>query len=998
MPAPRVRVHEVSKIIGLSNAEVIKILTHEMDTPVKSHSSTIDQETAEKLIKTFKKSPGQAEPQASKTPAKPEPQKPSAQKSAQKKETPTQDKTQNKIQPPPQPAASIAFEKQKPETESNKAGAAFQKTQEKTNDLKNSLPSRAPGAGGYSAKSSTLGTNPAAAQNTGQQRQQTSQAKPSVANNNQNSVIKPAPPSKPPEPQVKRTALSATPYTGHASPAQRPPTASTQPNRQNNATPINTYKPGQQSSRTNLSYRGVKTHDNASPYADSRNQGTSQPGNRPPQNRTGNTFKPSTEPGNSALPVRDRSFTPQKDNNGPIRETSTDGRRGRSDGKRRKDDSSSDDNRDSKGKFALNHGTSYKPGGSSNAPHRSLRSGRHTSKAKLAHKEKLIEEETAKEALPKIVTLEEAIIVRDLAHKLHIKDTELIKHLFMKGMMVTVNQVLDLDFAKGIARELDYEVIESTENTFEGEYAHLGDNKDNKLDASKYKNLQSRSPVISIMGHVDHGKTTLLDSIRETRNKVVDSESGGITQSIGAYCVEKNDERIVFLDTPGHEAFTSMRLRGAQSTDIAVLVVAADDGIMPQTIEAINHAKVAKIPIIVAVNKIDKENADPDRVLTQLSEYGLSPEKWGGDTLTVEISALQKLGIDDLLDSILLVAELLELKADATVAANGVIIEAQLDKRTGPIATILVQNGTLAVGDNVLIGSVGGRVRALIDDFGKRITSAGPATPVEILGLNGVPNAGEPFEVIKNDKAFKQKLADYRQKEREERIGVTRSVSAGFSGKSEIEAENSVQESQFNLLVKADSQGSLEAVVDILQQMTNEEVKINIVHSGTGDISEADVMLSSAANALIIGFNSRPDSNAQKLSETENVSIRHYDVIYHIAEDIEKWVLGQLSPETEDVLSGTAEVRQLFKVGRSAVIAGCMVVSGKVFKNAKAVVLRDSSAVFNGTVFNLKRFKDDVKEVASGFECGISFERFQDIQEGDVIEVYTTKSLERTSF
>lgn len=595
---------------------------------------------------------------------------------------------------------------------------------------------------------------------------------------------------------------------------------------------------------------------------------------------------------------------------------------------------------------------------------------------------------------PKIVRIDESIVVRDLAVRLGLRETEIIKHLFMKGMMVTVNQTLDVDFARSVAKELGFEVEElAAQVRHEGEYSHLDADSGKKLDAAKFHHLKERPPVVSIMGHVDHGKTTLLDAIRETRHKIVDSEAGGITQSIGAYTVQKGDQRIVFLDTPGHEAFTSMRMRGAQATDIAILVVAADDGVMPQTIEAINHAKAAKIPIIVAVNKIDKADADPDRVLVQLADYGLSAEKWGGDTLTVEVSALQKLGLDEVLDSILLVAELLELKADATVAGEGVIIEAQLDKRMGPMATALVRNGMLKVGDNVLIGSVGGRVRALIDDHGQRVNQAGPSTPVSILGLDGVPNAGEPFRVIYNDKIFKQELSSEKQRLRDERIGVTRSV-AGFSGRLETE-EN--RESQFNLLVKSDTQGSLEAVMEVLQRMTNEEIKINIVHSATGDISEADVMLASTANALIIGFNTKVDPNPQRLAEQSDVAIKLYDVIYHITEDVEKWVLGQLTPETEETHTGTAEVRQIFKVGKSGVIAGCMVTHGKVIRNAKARILRGGQEIFIGPLTNLKRFKDDAKEVASGYECGISFERFQDLQEGDLIEVYTLKALERTS-
>ena len=605
-------------------------------------------------------------------------------------------------------------------------------------------------------------------------------------------------------------------------------------------------------------------------------------------------------------------------------------------------------------------------------------------------------EEEPEVVTPVVVRIEDPIVVRDLALKLQMRETEIIKHLFMKGMMVTVNQTLDVDFAKTLAKELGFEVEEVKKVKHEGEYTHLTAEGGKKLDEAKFKNLTTRSPVVSIMGHVDHGKTTLLDSIRESRHKVVDTEAGGITQSIGAYTVEKNDQTIVFLDTPGHEAFTSMRMRGAKSTDIAILVVAADDGVMPQTIEAINHAKAAKIPIIVAVNKIDKADADPDHVLVQLADYGLSAEKWGGDTLTVEVSALQKLGLDDLLDSILLVSELLELKADATVPGEGVIIEAQLDKRMGPVATALVQNGTLKVGDNVLIGSVGGRVRALINDHGERVQSVGPSSPVEILGLDGVPNAGDAFRMIQNDKEFKQSLASGKQREREQRLGVTRSVAAGFSGRSETD-ENAVKESQFNLVVKADTQGSLEAVVDVLQRMTSDEVKINIVHSATGDISEADVMLAATARALIIGFNSKTGDNAQRLAETQGVVIKRYDVIYHITEEIEKWVLGQLEPETEEVQTGAAEVRQIFKVGKTGIIAGCMVTSGKVLRNAKAIVLRNGQEVFSGQLDNLKRFKDDAKEVAAGYECGISFDRFNDLQEGDIIEVYTVKSLERTS-
>jgi translation initiation factor IF-2 len=877
VPAPRVRVHEVSKMLGVSNAELIQVLKSQFDVDVKSHSSTLDQETADKVISSFKQG-----------------KQNSSSASAE---------------------ACVV----------NKASISPQLEVSKSAPSMVSLPK--PSASVQSAPMPPPQKKP----------EQQLSAGIKKVNPVQPRVV--APP-------VKRTALSSTLL-------NRPPSStapvSTPPPQPVKKTALNAFRPQQQDA----------------PRPEFRPEFRKPPSPQYPA-------RPAVNP-MASLPDRPREETKRST---PFR----------------RDDKPAQPGFDKK---PLQ--TSYKPpqtfGGRPSG--RSSSSSRANKQASRKEKEEL---EAVKEELPKIISLSDPIAVRDLAEKLRLKDTEVIKHLFMKGMMVTVNQILDVDFAKTIAKEFEFEVTEVTVTQFEGEYSHLADSTDKKLSTEKYKNLVARSPVVSIMGHVDHGKTTLLDSIRETRNKVVDSESGGITQSIGAYCVEKNDNRIVFLDTPGHEAFTAMRMRGAQSTDIAVLVVAADDGIMPQTIEAINHAKVAKIPIIVAVNKIDKDNADPDKVLTQLSEYGLSPEKWGGDTLTVEISALQKVGIDDLLDSILLVSELLDLKADPTVAAEGIVIEAQLDKRTGPVATVLVQNGTLRVGDNILIGSVSGRVRALVDDLGKRVKVAAPATPVEVLGLNSVPNAGDLFEIIENDKQFKQKLTHYKLQEREERIGVTRSVTAGFSGKSEIESDNAVQESQFNLLVKADAQGSLEAVVDLLQQMTNDEVKINIIHSATGDISEADVMLASTAKALIIGFNSKPDNNAQRLTEHENVSIRQYDVIYHISEDIQKWVLGQLSPDTEEVYSGTAEVRQIFKVGKANVIAGCMVTKGKMVRNAKAVVMRQEKEIFNGILVNLKRFKDDVKEVASGYECGISFDRFQDLQEGDAIEVYVTKSLERTSF
>jgi translation initiation factor IF-2 len=604
------------------------------------------------------------------------------------------------------------------------------------------------------------------------------------------------------------------------------------------------------------------------------------------------------------------------------------------------------------------------------------------------------------ETVPKVVRIHDPLTVSELAQRLKLRETEIIKHLFMKGAMVTVNQTLDVAYARSVAEEFGFEIEEAPHPALnKGEYNPALAEKKQPLDETKYKHLQPRPPVVSIMGHVDHGKTSLLDAIRETRHKIVDTEAGGITQSIGAYTVEKNGQKIVFLDTPGHEAFTSMRMRGAKATDVAILVVAADDGVMPQTIEAINHAKAANIPIIVAVNKIDKAGADPEKVLVQLSDHGLVSEKWGGDTVTVEVSALQLIGLDDLLEMILLVSELLELKADPTVQGEGVIIEAQLDKRKGPTATALVQNGTLKVGDNVLIGAVGGRVRALFNDSGERVIKAGPATPVEILGLSDVPRAGDPFQVIRDEKKFKQLFNEAKLQERDQRLG-SRSLSTGFatSGpRADGSGEAAAEQKEFNVIIKADTQGSAEAVNGALSRLSTDEIKVKVLHTGTGDISEADVMLATASQALIIGFNVREDGNAQRTAEQAGVQIKKYDVIYHINEEMEKLMLGKLSPETQEVESGQAEVRQLFTVGKNVVIAGCMVTKGKVVRNGKAKVTRNGKEIFAGTVDNLKRFKDDAKEVAAGYECGISFNKFNDLEIGDIITVFTVEETERTS-
>ena len=584
-----------------------------------------------------------------------------------------------------------------------------------------------------------------------------------------------------------------------------------------------------------------------------------------------------------------------------------------------------------------------------------------------------------------IVMIKEPISIRDLATLVQKRETELIKHLFMKGVMVNVNQTLTIDDAVKLSREMGINAHAPEDET---KLLALMSAPELIVKETKGKNLAPRAPVISIMGHVDHGKTSLLDAIRETRHKIVDTEAGGITQRVGAYTVEKDGKKIVFIDTPGHAAFTAMRMRGARATDIAILVVAADDGVMPQTIEAINHAKAANIPIIVAVNKIDKPDADPDKVLAQLTEYGLNAEKWGGDVITVEVSALQKLGLEDLLESILLVSELQELKADAAIPGEGVVIEARLDKGKGPVASVLVQNGTLSIGDNVLIGAVGGRVRALINDSGERIESAGPSSPVTILGLSDVPAAGDLFQVISSNADFKRQLQERQLAEREQRLSSKIAAAPGMMSTDEVK--------DFYLIVKGDSHGTVEAVTQSLLQLATNEITVHILHSGTGDVSESDIMLASANNAIVIAFNVKEETNAARLAQDQGIQVRPYDIIYHVTEDMEKLMLGLLDPDKHEQELGYAEVRQLFSIGKT-VIAGCRVMEGKIQRGAIARVIRGGKQIHEGAVDNLKRFKDDAKEVAAGYECGISIDKFNSLEVGDEIHVYVMKEVERTS-
>lgn len=604
------------------------------------------------------------------------------------------------------------------------------------------------------------------------------------------------------------------------------------------------------------------------------------------------------------------------------------------------------------------------------------------------HKKK-VHEENENEVEVKQVVIDSSISVGDLAKKIQKTPAEIVRYLMMNGVLATVNQIIDAKMAKKVAESFDIEVLDEDLDAYIQEELKK-EEKINKLKNIDEKLLKRRAPVVSIMGHVDHGKTTLLDSIRASKHKIVSDEVGGITQSIGAYTVFLDDKKIVFVDTPGHEAFTEMRARGAKATDLAILVVAADDGIMPQTIEAINHAKAAEVPIIVAINKMDKPDANPDKIMQQLTEHGLVPEQWGGDTICVKLSALTGMGLDDLLEYILLTAEILDLKANPDDLATGVVIEANLDKGKGPLATLLVQNGTLKVGDCVVVGNVGGKVRALLLDSGEKVKKVGPSTPVEILGLNEVPQAGDMFEVVKSDKEMKNIIEQRKQNERNIRL---ESMTPNFVKNEIIGQDEEIQ--TLNLIIKANTHGSAEAVSQAISQVESKEIITKLIHVGVGDISEADVMLASASNAIILGFTVKEDANAQAMAEKTGVQIKTYNIIYQVLEDVEKTMLELLKPEIKEVELGKAEIRQIFTIGKTNKIAGCYVLEGKIVRGCNASLIRNGKEVFNGQIDMLKRFKDDVKEVASGFECGVSFAKFNDIQEGDIIQVTKFEEVER---
>ena len=579
-----------------------------------------------------------------------------------------------------------------------------------------------------------------------------------------------------------------------------------------------------------------------------------------------------------------------------------------------------------------------------------------------------------------ILEIGETITVKELADMLKKPYADVIKNLMFLGIMAAVNQEIDYNTAEKLCEK--YEIMcEKKEESSELETLNVEEEDD--------ENLVKRPPIVTVMGHVDHGKTSLLDAIRKT--KVIDSEAGGITQHIGAYTVTINGEKITFLDTPGHEAFTAMRARGAQITDIVILVVAADDGIMPQTKEAISHCKAANVPIVVAINKIDKPGANIDKVKQELTEYGLVSEDWGGDTICVPVSAKKGINLDQLLEMVLLTAEMLELKANPNRKAMGTVIEAKLDKGRGAVASLLVQSGTLSVGDSILVGSTYGRIRAMFNDDGKKIKSAGPSMPVEILGLSEVPAAGDRFNEVKDEKTARDMAEKRKEKLKIETLNSNHRVSLE-------DLYNQIREGKVKelaIIVKADVQGSVEAIKQSLEKLSTDDVKVRVIHGGVGAITETDVTLATASNAIIIGFNVRPDGNASALSEKEEVEIKTYRIIYDAIEDVKSAMIGMLEPEYREVVLGKAEIRETYKISNVGTIAGCYVLDGKIVRNSEVRIIREGVVVFEGVLASLKRFKDDVKEVASGYECGLSVDRFNDIKVGDIIEAFKMEAIIR---
>ena len=601
--------------------------------------------------------------------------------------------------------------------------------------------------------------------------------------------------------------------------------------------------------------------------------------------------------------------------------------------------------------------------------------------AKKKKKRKKGSEDDNLEQDVEVIEIGKTITVKELAEKLNKPVNDVIKTLIFTGVMAAINQEIDFETAEKVAEKYEVAVYEKEEENTLEEFEEETDVEE--------ENLAKRPPIITVMGHVDHGKTSLLDAIR--KSKVTSTEAGGITQHIGAYTVEVNGETLTFLDTPGHEAFTAMRARGAQITDVVILVVAADDGIMPQTVEAINHCKAANVPMIVAINKMDREGANPDRVKQELTEHGLVVEDWGGDIIAVPVSAKTRENIDTLLEMVLLTSEMQELKADAGRKAKGTVVEAKLDKGRGAVAILLVQNGTLHMGDSIIVGSTYGRIRAMFDDSGKKIKSAGPSIPVEVLGLSEVPAAGDRFTVVKDEKTARNMAEARKEKIRQESFATSHRVSLEDLY-SQIK-EGSVKE--LSVIVKADVQGSVEAIKASLEKLSTDDVKVRVIHGAVGAISETDITLAAASNAIVIGFNVRPDNNAVAASERDGVEVKTYRVIYDAIEDIKSAMIGMLDPEYKEVVLGTAEIRATYKISNVGTIAGGYVLTGKLVRNADVRVIREGIVIFESKLASLKRFKDDVKEVNAGYECGFSVEKFNDIKEGDIIEAYTMEAVQR---
>lgn len=595
----------------------------------------------------------------------------------------------------------------------------------------------------------------------------------------------------------------------------------------------------------------------------------------------------------------------------------------------------------------------------------------------------LLEEETGSNE--NVINVDGTLTVQQLAEALGKPATEVIMKLMKMGTMASLNQEVNFEIASHLASDYGFTLVAGgNDEDAEEEIEALME-----IEEDREEDLKPRPPVVTVMGHVDHGKTSLLDAIRSTH--VTNTEAGGITQHIGASEVSINGQKIVFLDTPGHEAFTAMRARGAQVTDIAILVVAADDGIMPQTIEAINHAKAAEVPLIIAINKIDKPSANPDKVKQELADQGLLVEDWGGDVIAVPVSARQRTGIDTLLEMILLVAEMEELKANPNKRAVGTVVEAELDKGRGPVATVLVQGGTLKVGDPIVCGVACGKVRAMINSKGKRVKTAGPSTAVEILGLSEVPQGGDQFVAVPSDKVARNIAEKRQQIAREEMLKSNQRMSLDQF----FDQMNEGQVKDLNVIIKADVQGSVQAVKQSLEKLSNDEVGVRVIHGGVGAINESDVTLAAASNAIIIGFNVRPVPSAESLAEKESVDVRSYTIIYKAIEDIQAAMTGMLDPEYRDEDTGKAEIREVYKISGVGTVSGCYVTSGKIFRNGKVRIVRDGIIIHEGEILALKRFKDDVKEVNSGYECGMSFVNYNDIKVGDIVEAYITKEVER---